>query len=541
MFHLKKKNRTPSWGSEDQEGAERCRCGRRRRSGYRLTHEIQDHSHNCWCDRGYAGAEGMQDRWNEMKTQFEDEQAFLRERNTDELSAADTLEKKKTLIAKYYGDDRAAQVKTNAQALKLLNEYYRRTEAKQQAIQLEQLLAEYQKQMDELVNIRESTGGLLPELNEDEVKRLQAIIRKLKEDLAKLNGQAMGDEEFAEDGKEESKLDFLGYSKEDWTEFFKNLDTGWDKLDKWKMAVELISNAWGEVNNLMKAVGEREIANLEKTSEKKKKALDEQLQQGIISQETYNQRVQELDEETDTRKKEILRQQAIREKALAIFSAVINTALGVVEAAPVVPLMIAIGALGALQIAAIAAQPLPQLADGGALVDVLGSDDKKRYRAKYAPKKRGWVKEPTVLTGENGSEYVIPHSAMGNPTIRPVIDILEMARRSGSLSTINLPAIYEAEQYARGGFVSTPTRSTAPTADVSTTAAPSATGYDFSRIEAQLSENREVNARLLAAIERGIFARVDYYGRGGIKEVTDRATRIENSATIKPRTRTKTK
>ena len=56
---------------------------------------------------------------------------------------------------------------------------------------------------------------------------------------------------------------------------------------------------------------------------------------------------------------------AIFEKASAITGAIINTALGVTKAAPNVPLMALIGAMGLAQVGFISATPLPKFATGG--------------------------------------------------------------------------------------------------------------------------------------------------------------------------------
>jgi len=68
---------------------------------------------------------------------------------------------------------------------------------------------------------------------------------------------------------------------------------------------------------------------------------------------------------TDKERKKIMRDQARAEKTMAIFQAVIATARAIAQALPNIPLSIIAGAAGALQIAAIAAKPLPKLATGG--------------------------------------------------------------------------------------------------------------------------------------------------------------------------------
>ena len=68
--------------------------------------------------------------------------------------------------------------------------------------------------------------------------------------------------------------------------------------------------------------------------------------------------------EYDRKVAELKNRQLEREKQAAIYGAVINTAVGVVEALPNIPLSIAVGVLGAAQIALIASQPIPEYKDG---------------------------------------------------------------------------------------------------------------------------------------------------------------------------------
>lgn len=113
---------------------------------------------------------------------------------------------------------------------------------------------------------------------------------------------------------------------------------------------------------------------------------------GMIGDEIFARRNTKLDEEAkkiedlrakdlaaagdDERKKLAINRKADREvakiktkqaqndKAAAIFGIIINTALGIVKAAPVVPLMIATGIIGALQLALVASKPIPKFGGG---------------------------------------------------------------------------------------------------------------------------------------------------------------------------------
>ena len=82
--------------------------------------------------------------------------------------------------------------------------------------------------------------------------------------------------------------------------------------------------------------------------------LDQRLEQGLISQETYNKEVAK-----------IKYQQAVDEKQAALFSAMVSTFAAIAEALPNIPQSILAGVLGGIQIAMISSEPLPTFGKGG--------------------------------------------------------------------------------------------------------------------------------------------------------------------------------
>lgn len=73
---------------------------------------------------------------------------------------------------------------------------------------------------------------------------------------------------------------------------------------------------------------------------------------------------EEIERQYEERRKRIQRQQAESQKRLAMFNIAINTAQAIMAAAPKIPLMIAIGVIGAAQLAMTASQPIPQFYKG---------------------------------------------------------------------------------------------------------------------------------------------------------------------------------
>lgn len=95
----------------------------------------------------------------------------------------------------------------------------------------------------------------------------------------------------------------------------------------------------------------------------------------------------------------------------------------------------------------------------GGWLDVEREQDGKRFHAKYDPKKRGYVNQPTVIVGEGPrpKEWIASNEAVENPTIAPFINVLDRVQRSGQLRTFDFNKYLRRQQaqgYADGGSIS---------------------------------------------------------------------------------------
>lgn len=126
-----------------------------------------------------------------------------------------------------------------------------------------------------------------------------------------------------------------------------------------------------QLNTAIAGIEDAAMKRFENSQDEQKKALEKRLKSGELSQEKYDKEVAKIDEETERRKIQMEREQAVREKALGIMNATISTATAIIKALADpgglagLALSIMAGATGAAQIAAIAATPLPQFAHGG--------------------------------------------------------------------------------------------------------------------------------------------------------------------------------
>jgi TP901 family phage tail tape measure protein len=231
-------------------------------------------------------------------------------------------------------------------------------------------------------------------------------------------------------------------------------------------------------SNAISALQDAETANVEANKEKELTALREQREQGLITEEQYNEQKEQIEYDAAQKKLDIEKKYADVNFAIKVSEIIASTAvaimMGFAQLGPIGGAIAAVllGITGIAQIAAANAERekiksmtldspggssstsqrvvLPGREEGG-YVDAEREQDGRRFRARRR-RRRGYVDEPTVLTGEAGAEFVANDDAVANPTIRPVLDMIDIAQRNGSISSINLPQLIKSAGYEKGGY-----------------------------------------------------------------------------------------
>lgn len=333
--------------------------------------------------------------------------------------------------------------------------------------------------------------------------------------------------------------ELFGVSQGKWNQLFANIATGKAGTEDLLTALSGIGGAAQEGFKLASqaialtaAKEQQDFKRYQKDNEKKKKALKSRYDAGLMSQEQYNARVEEMEAEEEARREEMEIKQAKRSKALSLSQAIIQTSLAVMKTyaewggwpAGVAPAAI-MTALGAAQIAMIAAQPIG--AEEGGFVNTRRAQDGKAFKARLSPDKRGFVSSPTVLVGENGGEYVIPADGLSNPTLLPFVATMEEARKAGTLKSLNFEAVYPvgaAIGRESGGFTNTSTGSVTGSGSVSGGNVASARSATDERL---LEAIELLNKRLSVPIK----ADVSMLGKNGIIEQTEKYNRAKRRST----------
>ncbi len=99
----------------------------------------------------------------------------------------------------------------------------------------------------------------------------------------------------------------------------------------------------------------------------------------------------------------------------------------------------------------------------GGTIDVRRAQDGKLFPdADYDPDARGYINHPTVIVGEGpagqSKEWVASNAAVSNPTVAPILDILDQSQQAGTIRTLDLNQAIRARMagYSSGGSISTP-------------------------------------------------------------------------------------
>lgn len=219
----------------------------------------------------------------------------------------------------------------------------------------------YQELEDRLANLQAQINGIN---YDDATKKREEWIGKFKEGLSGMNSAAS-------DALGETAGIFEGLS-----------DIMVDVAEDGKLSFENMAQAVGKIvsgiTSLMTDIYDAQIENIEKEQEANDEAYDKEIERiealeenGAISTEEAEARKRAAEDKTAAKNAELEKKKAALQekqakwnKANSIIQAGIFTALAITEALPDLVLAALVGAMGAAQVALIAAQPIPKYAKG---------------------------------------------------------------------------------------------------------------------------------------------------------------------------------
>ncbi|WP_407402187.1 phage tail tape measure protein [Chryseobacterium sp.] len=270
----------------------------------------------------------------------------------------------------------------------------------------------------------------LAALDPEQLKTIEEYQNKIAELLAQTQALKQGNSE-SKKGNAQKGLnsfeqkgtarDLLGMSPDEWEGLFKNTDNLSANLGKVTAVVGVMQQMFSAYFQFVEANEKRQLKTYENNTEKRKTKLKQQLDLGIINQETFKKKTIEADNDLAKRKSDLAIKQAKRERAMKIAEVITNTSVAIMQAysqlGPIAGTIAAVlvGTIGAFQLNTIMNTPLPTaegFEDGFNMEDreypMQRSQDGKKFNVRRSRLKSGLVNRPThFIAGEKGVEMVI--------------------------------------------------------------------------------------------------------------------------------------
>lgn len=252
------------------------------------------------------------------------------------------------------------------EAAKLIESQFRRVED----LRFSKATEEEKARLTLLIN--ENLKKDLKELDEKYKKLKEDAEKKELDDIQALNDEVLSavEEQLKRELDAENKADEERRNRREKNEQEEEV-LRQEKLQKIKddatFALTVASQVSGALFQIKKNQIQKELNEDKEQYDEETKDLEDQLEANLISQAEFDAQKSALDSKARAKEKKLKEEAFKADKAAALISAAINTAVGVTAAAPVIPLMVLTAALGAVEIAAIASQPTPKFEKGGGL------------------------------------------------------------------------------------------------------------------------------------------------------------------------------
>jgi tubulin-specific chaperone A len=340
---------------------------------------------------------------------------LLKTKQNLELSGITTLEQAKAILKGRISDKELREITTLEQAKKVIKDKNLNDEYDLEIKNLNSVIAKY----TDAINNSGKEGFTL--LTEEEKDKFNKAVDDAS--LKVLGLKVLQNETPAKPDAPNTGVDILGTDTGQWANSFKDLDTFDGKMVAAKQSVAGLQNAFGMYFKFTEAGDARALQSFTNATNKKKTALSDQLAKGYITQELYNARNAKLDQELAKKKAEIEYKQAKRQKIMSAASVLTNTAMSIMNIWGHSPdptgisqgvLTAIVSSLGAIQLATVLAQPLP--------------DKNGFYDGGYT----GSGNERSSPGPVHYDEYVVPKKVLfsNDPIVPNIVSYLE-AKRTG--------------------------------------------------------------------------------------------------------------
>ena len=435
----------------------------------------------------FTGVRNLQKQYNSAQTEIDNEKKAAAEEAKRKAQEAAAERKRKAQEAKQRAQEaarqrkeRAAEAKRKAdEEAKIAEEQQKRLEEQQTKIR-RRMQTDYENELEDLRNakakelavegltsqerlaiekyyteqatkLREAADKAEQDKRDAALKEQAEKEKEAQEFLAGMREQTLDEQYAAELAQLQDFYDQKLITDEEYEAAKAELENQYrlQRAEAQAAEAQEYVNAVSQLNDAINSIQDAALKRYEQQQEDEKKALEDRLHAGAISQEQYDAAVAKSEEELERKKIEIERRQAVREKAIGIMNASIATATAIIKALADpggiagIALSVLAGATGAAQIAAIAAQPLPKFASGGIVGGTSYSGDKVLTRQNSREMDLTLDQQRNLFDalsgGDNktlGIDYEMMAAAMAS-TPAPVVVYSELQEFGQKVSTYN--------------------------------------------------------------------------------------------------------
>ena len=434
-------------------------------------------------DKALAAQQKFYDTMKQLEQQGMTAQQRQKFDHDLQLSALEANYKASLEYARKHGEDEKALTEAYAKAkLQIEMDWAKKTEEQKAQVRQQYGLVTFEEQLAAEKRRRKESfdNGLLNEEKYNQaISNLEQDAEEHKLQIRQQYGIATQQELYdAEMAQLKQHLDNRVLTQEQYEEAVKQM-----KIAKWKESFDYYSNLFGTA---IKELQNAEMANVDA-----KYDAEIQAAQGNAEQ------VEKLEKQKANEKLKIQKKYADVNFAIQASQIIVNTAVSVMRAfselgpiaGAIAGAMMSVAGTAQLAVANAERQKVKKMTlqgtsssssstsgtrvatglEEGGNIDVEREQDGKHFRAEYAPAKRGYVDHPTVIVGEGpvgrSKEWVASNAALENPTVAPLIDIIDRAQRVGDIRTLDMRKLLLSQQkgFAAGGHISaSPAQSVTP-------------------------------------------------------------------------------
>lgn len=449
---------------------------------------------------GGGGDTGQSDAEAALKSRYQNELNLLKEKYLNQQLTENQYNKalydaevkylasRKLLLEQYGQDSSEIQGQIYDKMIAEANRLYEETKTVDknwQSDMLASLEADYQKQVSDTkqayldgdIKKEADYQERLKELEADYLQQRKEMLEAYGEDVSAINEQIQNNElkdkkdakanrkeelekQFANTDSYEEQLDILQQMYDEDIKSYEQYQEAKDRLSEQHeqkrkelavQALDYVSQAASSASQLIQALQDAEISRVEKNYDKQ-----------IDAAKKAGKDTTKLEEEKEAATQEIRKKYADKEFAAKILEIVASTAVAIMQAWKMGPVV------GAIMTPIITAQGAAQMASAEQARSEARGLKSGGYSDEYVDgyTRKGNPDDVAGVIPVHKNEFVANHEAVANPAVKQFLDVFDVAQKKGTIRMLNTTQILEqvrsrSGRYSGGYTYDNPTRPSA--------------------------------------------------------------------------------